>query len=97
MNKLQVQFKTGCDDLYQALGIPEDRAEELTYRMKCIIHEVTRPTKGNEEGPTSDVMLKMFIALAENQQELIMCSYMAGFKTPDVFDLYDLDEEDFDE
>ena len=97
MNKLKTQFKDGCDTIPEALGIPEDRIEELEFRFNLIMHEYFKPTKDQMLPPT-DQILKLYIALAENQQELILCAYFAGMKIEEIFgEMLTEDEQQEDE
>ena len=93
-NKLNITFKDGCDNLLEALGIDKKRGEELQYRLAVIVHEITKPLRQNEKSPESDQLVKLCIALAENEQELVFCAYIAGMK---VNDLFDIDEEEYEE
>ncbi len=85
--------------VWQGLDIPEERAMDLDYRMECIIHEMTRPfRKGRgDESPGSDQLIKMFLSLAENAQELAYVSYCAGIAVPKIWNTEDEFEEDFDD
>jgi len=91
--KLSITFKDGCENLWESLGIPEERANDLDFRLRLIIHEVTKPVRHDkgEQHPESDEFIKLCIALAENEQELIFCSYIAGLKVPEIYHT----EEDF--
>lgn len=93
--KLTITFKDGCDSVPESLGIPTDRAADLAYRLELIIHEVQKPVRHDkgEEHPNSDQFIKLCIALAENDQELVFCSYVAGLKVKDIY----ADEEEYEE
>ncbi len=91
---LQITWIEGQESLFQSLGIPDERASELDYRLRLIIHEVTKPVKKEEDVPDSATFIKMCLALADNQAELIFCSYVAGQK---VAELYDYEEDFIDE
>lgn len=97
-NKLNISFKDGCENLWQALGIQQKRADELEYRFALIIHDVTKPRRVDDEGPDSGQFVKLCASLAENEQELVFCSYMAGMKVAELFEtedeeIYSDDEE----
>lgn len=49
--KLTITFKDGCETLYESLGIDKKRADDLDYRLRLIIHEMTRPFRDNSEAP----------------------------------------------
>lgn len=72
-----VSFKSGCDTIPDCLGISEKRAQDLIFRGQEILHNFFKPTKDDFLPPTDDI-LKMYIALAENNQELVFCSFLAG-------------------
>lgn len=90
-----IKWKEGEDYLWKSLGIEEERAEELEHRFKLILREAMRPVKKGEQSPTSDVIIKMFIALAKTQEELILCSFVAGSHVNNLFDDEDEDYEEF--
>ena len=92
-----VKWKEGEDFLWKSLGIPQERAEELEYRFKLIIHDAIKPLKNTEDGPTSDTIIKLFLALANNQEELILCAYVAGTKIPEIYSTDDELEDYWDE
>jgi len=92
-NKMEpIKWKDDCEFVWQALGLEESRSDELEYRMKLILHETFKPLRKGEEYPNSDIILKLFIALAENHIELIYCSYLAGTK---ISDYYETNEPEF--
>lgn len=79
-----IQYKDGTDYIYKALRITKERSEELDYRCSLILHEYFRPTKNGSLPPT-DRILKLYIQLAENEQELIYLAYFAGMKVEEIF------------
>lgn len=87
-----IKWKDGCESLYQSLGITQDRADELDFRLRSVIHEVQRPVKKGQESPGSDTFIKMCIALAETEEERIFCAYVAGGQVPRLYD-----EDEFEE
>lgn len=96
--KLNITFKDGCENLWESLGIEKDRADDLYYRLNLIIHEVTKPVRHDkgEEHPGSDQFIKLCIALAQTDQELVFCSYVAGLKVKDLYNTED-EEEYYDD
>lgn len=96
MSSLKISFKDNCDFLFEALGISEERYDELEHRIMLIVHEYMRPLKKHEVSQPSDQILKLCIALAENQQELILCAYAAGMKVEEIFGS-DFFDEQFEE
>jgi hypothetical protein len=95
-----IHWKEGEDYLWKSLEIEEERAEELEHRFRLILHDAIRPLKKDEEGPKSDVIIKLFLALAKTQEELILCAYVAGTKIPEIYsteDEYEFDEWDEEE
>lgn len=91
------QWKEGEDYLWKSLGIEQERAEELEYRFRLILHDATKPLKNTEDGPTSDVIIKLFLALATTQEELILCAYVAGTKIPEIYNIHEEEWEEYDE
>jgi hypothetical protein len=90
-------FKDGCDTLAEALGITKDREDELAYRLNLIIHDFTRPKRKSDKDDDnygSDKLIKLFVAVAETEEERIWCAYNAGNKVPEM---YNTDEYEFDE
>lgn len=81
--KPKISYNDAATEIHNALGIPKKRFEELEYRMSIIIHEFFRPTKDHFL-PKSDTILKQFISLAENHQELVFVSFVAGVKTEEM-------------
>lgn len=67
---MDIKYKNGTTSVDEALGIPQERVDELEYRFRVIVHEFFRPTK-DEYLPSTDQILKSYIALAENEQELV--------------------------
>jgi hypothetical protein len=91
-----IKWKEGEDYLWKSLGIEQERAEEIEYRIKLILHDAVRPVKDPEDSPGSDVIIKLFLALAQNQEELILCAYLAGTQIPKIYNTEE-DEYEFDE
>ena len=89
------KFLNDKDTVWQALAIPKKRVEEIEFRFQIILHDFFKPTK-SKYLPCSDQIIKLFIALAENEQELIYCAYMAGMKIEEIFgdELIEENEED---
>ncbi len=79
-----IKYINDGDYVWEALVIPKERADELDFRFQGILHDFFRPTK-NKYLPSTDQILKLFIALAENEQELVYCAYMAGMKVEEIF------------
>lgn len=92
-----IKFRDGKDFIYEALGIPKERASNLEYRMALIIHEIFRPTKTGTFTWTDAQILKLFLALAETDEERVLCSYCAGRKAEELASQYDLPQEDFED
>jgi hypothetical protein len=93
MNK--IKWKENGKHIADNLHIPEKRKEELEYRLSLICHEMEKPVRKGQQSPTSDIFIKLCIALAENEQELIFCSYIAGNCVERIFDISeDVYEED---
>jgi len=93
-NKMEpIQWKDGCDYVWQNLGLSQDRVQELGHRMDLIVHELARPVRNPEEAPDTSQILKLFVALAENQQELVFCAYIGGMEMRQLYD----EDEDNDE
>jgi hypothetical protein len=94
---IKIQYKDNAESVGEALLIPKERREDLVFRMSLIIHDFLKPTKDHVL-PNSDQILKLFIALAENNQELAYLAYCAGEKTFEIFsDLEQVDDEMFDD
>lgn len=93
--KVSYSVDKNNDYVWQSLGISEKRADDLNYRMQLIIHDCTRPVKKGEQSPGSDVLVKLFLALAEDTQELAFVAYSAGTAVPQIFDTEE-DDDDFD-
>lgn len=70
---------------HESLGISEERMEELSYRMDLIVHEFNKPLRKGEKGPHTGVIHKLFLALAEDVQEVALVSFFAGFKVQELF------------
>jgi hypothetical protein len=84
MSKLNVVFKKDAEYTHDLLGLTEERAEELNFRFNLILHEFLRPTREGFLPPIGNI-LKLFVALAENEQELVYCAYYAGMKVEELF------------
>lgn len=93
--KLKYIDNPKAEFVWESLDISRARAEDLNYRMACIIHEITRPVRKHQESPGSDQLVKLFLALAENTQELAFVAYCAGTKVADIWETNDEYEEDF--
>ena len=74
-----IYWKDGEDEIYMCLGIPESRSKKMLHRMHLIMHNLNTPHENPEENiiQYADIV-KLFIAIAQNEQELIYCSFMAG-------------------
>lgn len=92
-----IKWKDGCDSLYKSLRIPQKRADDLDYRLQLIIHEVNKPVRKGESTPSSDVFIKMCIALAENEQELVFCAYVAGISVNTIYGDNEIMDESYEE
>lgn len=79
-----IKFLNDKDTIWEALAIPKERADEIDFRFQVILHDFFKPTK-SEYLPSTDQIIKLFIALAQNEQELIYCAYMAGMKVEEIF------------
>lgn len=92
-----IEFKAGSKTYAEALGIPKERAEELTDQFRLINHELKKPIREGEEPPTSDFILEHYIPLANNKQELVFCCFYAGVKTEEhIFSRKRQSEDDDD-
>lgn len=91
MNKYIIQYKQGCDTITEALGISQERTDELQYRIDLIIHELFRPTKSGLIKVDSDTIMKQFLCLAENHAEALWLAFAAGMH---VEGLLSNDDED---
>lgn len=74
----EISWKDGQDALWKTLGIPESRAKKLLFRMERTDYDFFAPQEDEEATWSEDEFLKLFVALAENPQELIFVSFMAG-------------------
>lgn len=94
-----IKWKDGQDEIWDSLCIPVKRRKKLLYRFECIMHELHRPKENPEEQVIDFAhVAKLFIALAENEQELAFCAYVAGgivadMKESDEWE--EIDEEDY--
>lgn len=79
-----IKFINDKDNVWQALTIPKQRVEEIEFRFQVILHDFFKPTK-SEFLPSTDQIIKLFISLAENEQELVYCACMAGMKVEEIF------------
>jgi hypothetical protein len=91
-----IKWKSGCNNIPESLDIPQKRIDELEYRLQLICHEMNKPVRKDEESPTSDTFIKMCVALAENEQELVFCAFVAGTQVENIFDIIIPDEEEED-
>lgn len=82
------------ENLGRSLGLTQDRTEELEYRIRLIVHEVTRPLRKGEESIDSGTFFKMCIALANTESELSFCSYLAGIHVAKLWDMEDAEYEE---
>lgn len=93
-----ILFKNNSETVFGAIGITEERSNYLYYRMECIIHDMFRPTPtGHIEWKDTDI-IKLFIALAETDEERILLSYYAGRRSLSLqmqYDTYDEEDNDF--
>lgn len=89
--KMNIQYDDRCEYIWSALGIKQIRAEELDYRLNLIIHEIQKPLRKNETMTDSIGFIKLCLALAETEQELAFCAYVAGVG---VASIYQVDEEE---
>lgn len=92
-----ISYKEDADSIDEALQIPRERVDEFNYRCSVIVHDYFRPTKEGVLPPT-DQILKLYIALAENEQELVYLAYMAGCRTHAILtEMKESDDFDFEE
>lgn len=87
-----ITFKAKYNTVDQALGISPARVRKLEFRCSLILHEQFKPRETEEEYPSSEEILKLFISLAENEQELVYLSYLAGMKVQELYVDYEPDE-----
>lgn len=73
-----ISWKDGEDTLFKTLGIPEARAKKLLFRMERTDYDFFAPEEDEEATWSEAELLKLFVALAENPQELILVSYICG-------------------
>lgn len=92
MAKPKVYWEDDKDFVYESLGITKERMDELEYRMSLIIHDFLRPTKSGVL-PSTGVIIKLFVQLAENAQELILCAYFAGQRINEMFGEQEIEDE----
>jgi hypothetical protein len=90
---IKLSYNDKAEMVYESLNIQDQRAEDLVYRMDVIIHELTRPRRKGEKGPHSGELLKLFLGLAENEQELAFVAFTAGIKTVEIFDVITPEDE----
>lgn len=73
-----ILFKDGCEYFYESIGIPEERALELDYRVRLIMHELSKPTRDGVVQYRDSQIVKLFLALGETEEERIFLSFIAG-------------------
>lgn len=94
-----ILWKDGEEEIYNSLCIPEKRAKKLMHRFELIMHELHTPKENPEDNVIEFAQIpKLFIALAENEQELAFCAYVAGgivsdMKEDDEWE--EIDEEEY--
>lgn len=79
-----IKYLAEKETIWESLDISKERVEDIEFRMKLILHDFFKPTK-SEYLPPTDQILKLYISLAKNEQELIYCAYLAGMKTEEIF------------
>lgn len=93
-SKFLIPYKGDAKTVPEALGVSEERSEELIFRMDLIIHEIFRPTKDQTITIESGKIFIQFLSLAENQAEAIWLAYVAGMKIEELIPTEDFDRED---
>lgn len=77
MNTEIVSLDFTKDEVYEGLGISEERNEETTYKA---IHDLCKM------GEISDVdILEKFVSQGENIQEIVLLAFNAGKYSRDAF------------
>lgn len=98
-DKITISYNNGASTIFEALGIPAERFEDLSYRLECIIHDVFRPVKGDRE-ISSDEILKRALSYCETQEEAILMAFLAGIESEKYLysntDLERVEEDDED-
>ncbi len=87
-----IMLKDKAETLAEEFCISTAREEELDYRMEMIMHDYHRPTK-DKTLPPPRVITKLFLALAQNEQELAYLAFNAGTQVQLIVSTY----EDADE
>jgi hypothetical protein len=75
-----ISWKDGKNTLWETLGISPERAKKLLFRMERTDYDFFAPQEDEEAEWSEDDILKLFCALAENPQELILAAYLCGKK-----------------
>ena len=83
-----MKLKDKAKTLSEEFCIPKARAKELDFRMESILHDYHRPTKDDFLPPPSQIT-KLFLALAENEQELAYCAFNAGCAVQHIMENYE--------
>lgn len=91
---MKISYNDKGTTTFESLNIPYERFLELDYRMACIVHDILRPRRSDEELPHSGVLLKQFLALAENEQELAFVAFCAAKRTLEIYEADDIEEEE---
>lgn len=86
-------IKNEADTIGASLGIPQKRQNKLFHRMALVLHELFRPTEDGVINWRETQIMTLFLALAETEEERLLCAYMAG-RYCEELSAYDCDIED---
>lgn len=84
-----ILIKNNVDTIWEAFGIAPKRAKKLQHRMDLAIHNLFTPTEDGLIRWRDIDIVKLFLALAETDEERVVLSYFAGIHCVEIAQRYD--------